>query len=96
MAFHPGPTVTRDTNVSVTCLADVSRSAGFTPKYQFHVMRDKTEVHRATSDSNTYSYPLGEAKAADSGDYRCQLVIGGKEKTSQKQRLTVTGQIISF
>lgn len=96
ISFHPGPDVTRDTNVTVTCHADVSRSAGFSPKYEFHIEKDNTELHRATGDSDTYNYSIGEARVADTGDYRCRLFIGDKRKNSQKQTLTVTGQTILF
>lgn len=96
VSFHPGPDVPRDTNVTITCHAAVSRSAGFSTKYEFHIEKDNTELHRTTSDSDTYNYSIGAARVADTGDYRCRLFIGDKRGNSLKKTLRVTGQTISF
>ncbi|XP_048104626.1 platelet endothelial cell adhesion molecule isoform X2 [Alosa alosa] len=91
LTFDPGADVGRDTNVTVTCHATVSRSQGFTPQYEFSIEKDNKVVNRTTSTSDTFDYPIKAARVSDSGGYQCRLSIQGKKKSSKKETLTITG-----
>ncbi|XP_062401411.1 platelet endothelial cell adhesion molecule isoform X3 [Sardina pilchardus] len=92
LTFSPGAAVERDTNVTATCHASVSRSQGFTPLYKFSIEKDNQElVPRTDSESDTFHYPIGAARVSDSGSYKCHLFIPDKSRSSGKETLTVTG-----
>ncbi|XP_031419880.1 platelet endothelial cell adhesion molecule isoform X2 [Clupea harengus] len=92
LSFHPSPNVQRDTNVTIKCHASVSRSSGFSsPQYAFSIKKDNKELHRTLSTSNTYDYPIEAARVSDSGSYQCFLSIEGKSRSSEREKLKVTG-----
>ncbi|XP_036965679.1 platelet endothelial cell adhesion molecule isoform X7 [Acanthopagrus latus] len=91
LTIEPSNDVTRGTNVTLRCKASVSSSEpGLRREYTIY--KDNNLIYNKTSILEEILYPLGEARVANSGKYRCEINIDNKpQKPSQAMKLTVSG-----
>ncbi|KAM7418466.1 hypothetical protein PAMA_015877 [Pampus argenteus] len=92
LSIEPGTDVPRDTNVTVRCQAVVSSSGQEALSRQYTIFKDTVPVYSKTSSSSEdLLYLLPEARASNTGKYRCQIIIKDKKMESKTEKLTVTG-----
>ncbi|XP_034542939.1 platelet endothelial cell adhesion molecule isoform X2 [Notolabrus celidotus] len=92
LSIEPSPDVTRDTNVTLRCHAMVSSSGQEPLSREYTISKDGNTVYTKTSSSSEdLLYPLPQARVSNSGKYKCQINIEGKQLTSSAKKLTVTG-----
>ncbi|XP_030289731.1 platelet endothelial cell adhesion molecule isoform X3 [Sparus aurata] len=92
LTIEPSKDVKRGTNVSLRCKATVSQSETWELRREYTVYKDNNLIYNKTSISEEILYPLGEARVANSGKYRCEINIDDKpQRPSETQKLTVTG-----
>ncbi|KAM8772648.1 platelet endothelial cell adhesion molecule isoform 3-T4 [Acanthopagrus schlegelii] len=91
LTIEPSNDVMRGTNVTLRCKAPVSSSEpGLRREYTIY--KDNNLIYNKTSILEEILYPLGEARVANSGKYRCEINIDDKpQKPSQAMKLTVSG-----
>lgn len=94
LTIEPSNDVTRGTNVTLRCKASVSSSEpGLRREYTIY--KDNNLIYNKTSILEEILYPLGEARVANSGKYRCEINIDNKpQKPSQAMKLTVSGWFV--
>lgn len=82
----------RGTNVTVRCQAAVSSLGQETLTREYTIYKEGTVVYtKTTSSSEDFLYPLSEARASNSGKYKCRVSIRGRSVASNTEKLTVTG-----
>lgn len=87
--------MSRDTNVTVRCKAIVSSSGKEVLSREYTIYKDSNEVYiKNSSTSEDILYQLPEARVSNTGKYKCKVNIEGKEKTSEPEKLTVTGLFV--
>ncbi|XP_040002657.1 platelet endothelial cell adhesion molecule isoform X2 [Xiphias gladius] len=92
LSIEPSNDVSRDTNVTVRCKAIVSSSGKEVLSREYTIYKDSNEVYiKNSSTSEDILYQLPEARVSNTGKYKCKVNIEGKEKTSEPEKLTVTG-----
>ncbi|XP_042247584.1 platelet endothelial cell adhesion molecule isoform X1 [Thunnus maccoyii] len=84
-------TVQSGTPVTLRCLVIVSHDNSLHLTNTFQFTRDDIPIHSYTTSKDTVLYELNPARAADSGNYECQVTVKDKSRRSSSQRLTVTG-----
>ncbi|XP_029998169.1 platelet endothelial cell adhesion molecule isoform X2 [Sphaeramia orbicularis] len=91
LTILPSSTVDSGTPVTLHCKASVSHDTSLHLTQTFLFRRNGVTIHTATTTDDTVLYELGPARAADSGNYECQVTVKEKHKTSVEKTLTVTG-----
>lgn len=95
LTIEPSKDVKRGTNVSLRCKATVSQSETWELRREYTIYKDNNLIYNKTSISEEILYPLGEARVANSGKYRCEINIDDKpQRPSETQKLTVTGWFV--
>ena len=92
LSVLPGPTVPTGTPVTLTCSVSVSHDSARRLMHVFRFTRFDALVHAVNSTAGEARLRLLPARAADSGDYECQVEVMEKVRHSGGQRLTVTGR----
>ncbi|XP_037620978.1 platelet endothelial cell adhesion molecule isoform X2 [Sebastes umbrosus] len=92
LSIEPSTDVTRDTNVTLRCRANVSSSGQEILSREYTIYKDSNTVYTKTSSSSEdLLYPLPEVRVSNTGKYKCKINIDGTNKTSRAKKLTVTG-----
>ncbi|XP_026119205.1 platelet endothelial cell adhesion molecule isoform X2 [Carassius auratus] len=91
LIIHPRNEVERGTNVSLICHAEVSHSPGSLPIYEYNIYKDFKLLNTDQANSKDYQYSIPDARMADSGKYKCEVVIKEQKKESLVEDLTVKG-----
>ncbi|XP_074487159.1 platelet endothelial cell adhesion molecule isoform X5 [Sebastes fasciatus] len=92
LSIEPSTDVTRDTNVTLRCWANVSSSGQEILSREYTIYKDSNRVYTKTSStSEDLLYPLPEVRVSNTGKYKCKINIDGTDKTSGAKKLTVTG-----
>lgn len=95
LTIEPSKDVKRGTNVSLRCKATVSQSETWELRREYTIYKDNNLIYNKTSISEEILYPLGEARVANNGKYRCEINIDDKpQRPSKAQKLTVTGWFV--
>lgn len=95
LTIEPGKDVTRGTNVSLRCKATISHSEPGELRREYTIYKDNNLIYNKTSISEEIIYPLGQARVANSGKYRCEINIDDKpQRPSEAQKLTVSGWFV--
>lgn len=92
LIIHPRNEVERGTNVSLICHAEVSHSPGSLPIYEYNIYKDFKLLNTDQANSKDYQYSIPDARMADSGKYKCEVVIKEQKKESLVEDLTVKGR----
>ncbi|KAM7386645.1 hypothetical protein PAMA_009318 [Pampus argenteus] len=90
LTIIPNGTVQSGTPVTLFCRVIVSHDNSIHLTNTFKFTRDDILIHSETTKEDTVQYDLNPARAADSGNYECQVTVKDKRKSSISQ-LTVTG-----
>ncbi|XP_042341010.1 platelet endothelial cell adhesion molecule-like [Plectropomus leopardus] len=92
LSIQPSTDVTRGTNVTLRCQAIVSSSGQEVLSREYTIYKDSQTIYTKTSStSEDLLYPLPEARVSNSGKYKCQISIEGKQVTSEAKKLAVKG-----
>ncbi|CAL8289374.1 unnamed protein product [Boreogadus saida] len=91
LSVLPGPSVPSGTPVTLTCSVSVSHDSARRLTHVFRFTRFDALVLAVNSTAGEARLRLLPARAADSGDYECQVEVMEKVRHSGGQRLTVTG-----
>ncbi|XP_028262378.1 platelet endothelial cell adhesion molecule isoform X3 [Parambassis ranga] len=92
LTIEPGTDVARGTDVTVRCQAAVSSSGQETLTREYTIYKEGIVVYtKTTSSSEDFLYPLSEARASNSGKYKCKVSIQSRSLESNAEKLTVTG-----
>uniref|UniRef100_A0A4W5P4R1 Ig-like domain-containing protein n=1 Tax=Hucho hucho TaxID=62062 RepID=A0A4W5P4R1_9TELE len=90
LTLEPSNAVSQGTNVTVRCQALVS-SSGFLNR-EYTIYKDNTMVYtKNITTTEDLIYSLRMARVANTGKYKCKVKIQGKERSSNSEKLTVTG-----
>lgn len=92
LTIVPGRTVESGTPVTLHCQVIVSHDNTIHLTNTFQFMQDDILVHTYTTTEDTVLYELNPARAADSGNYECWVTVKDKSKSSNGEKLTVTGR----
>ncbi|MCJ8739418.1 hypothetical protein PDJAM_G00046870 [Pangasius djambal] len=90
LTLLPKTTVESGRNLTLRCEVKVSHSSS----QLIHTLKflmDGTVIYSKNSSEAVVEYSLVPARASHSGLYKCEVQIFKKEKSSETQRLTVTG-----
>ncbi|KAL7890911.1 hypothetical protein AOLI_G00003870 [Acnodon oligacanthus] len=91
---HPAKEVERGTNLTLTCNAQVSHTGGRLPQYTyiFYKNFDPKVLHMEKMDAvEQMNFSIPNARAFDSGTYRCEVVIEQQNSMSQTESVKVKG-----
>ncbi|XP_041831004.1 platelet endothelial cell adhesion molecule [Melanotaenia boesemani] len=91
LTILPRSTVQSGTQVSIGCQASVILSNISHMTYHFLLTRNDVPIHSYNTTEDSVVYELNPARAADSGNYECQVTVKDKSKRSIIQKLGVTG-----
>lgn len=91
LTILPSGTVDSGTPVTLRCEASVSHDTSLHLTHTFLFRRNGVTIHTTTTTDDIVLYELDPARAADSGNYECQVTVKEKHKTSLEKTLTVTG-----
>ncbi|XP_034043955.1 platelet endothelial cell adhesion molecule isoform X3 [Thalassophryne amazonica] len=92
LSIEPSTDVRRSTNVTMRCQAGVSTSGQQPFSREYTIYKDSIAVYtKTTSSSEDFLYLLPEARVSNTGKYKCQINIEGKQMSSDAKKLTVTG-----
>ncbi|XP_051996677.1 platelet endothelial cell adhesion molecule isoform X3 [Xyrauchen texanus] len=91
LTIQPRNEVQRGTNVSLTCLAEVSYSAKAHPIHKYMFYKDYQLLHTEETSNTELLYSISDARVGHSGKYKCAVVIGEQNKDSIGKDLTVKG-----
>ncbi|KAI4881302.1 hypothetical protein NFI96_029911 [Prochilodus magdalenae] len=83
-------TVERGTNVTLRCEAKVSHSSSH-PIHSFTFILYENVIYSKNSSMSVVERSLAPAMSSNSGDYKCGVRVGNKDKRSEIRKLTVTG-----
>ncbi|XP_074789821.1 LOW QUALITY PROTEIN: platelet endothelial cell adhesion molecule [Myripristis murdjan] len=87
----PNKTVESGTLVGLSCEVSVSHDPSLQLTHIFQFLRYDVPVHSVNTTDTKALYKLSPARAADSGTYECKVTVMEKSRTSDQQKLTVTG-----
>ncbi|KAF4092679.1 hypothetical protein AMELA_G00023500 [Ameiurus melas] len=90
LTLLPGTTMERGSKLTLRCEVKVSHSSSQL-MHTLKFLMDGTVIYSKNTSEAMVEYNLFPARASHSGLYECQVQIFKKEKSSKKQRLTVTG-----
>ncbi|XP_017548541.2 platelet endothelial cell adhesion molecule isoform X1 [Pygocentrus nattereri] len=91
---HPAKEVERGTNLTLTCNAQVSHTGGRLPQYTYNFYKnfERKALHIQKMDAvEQVNFSIPNARAFDSGIYRCELVIEQQNLKSQTESVKVKG-----
>ncbi|XP_005002034.1 platelet endothelial cell adhesion molecule isoform X2 [Cavia porcellus] len=91
MQSLPDWTVENGQNLTLQCIVDISTTSHVKPQHQVLFYKDDVLVHNVSSVKNTESFLIPQARAHDSGMYKCTVLLNNKKKTTEENRLRVTG-----
>lgn len=92
LAILPSSTVQSGTPVSIHCRVSVSQDSIRHLTHTFQLRRDNVLIHSSTTPEDSVVYELNPARAADSGNYECRVIVKDKSKATLSQKLDVTGK----
>lgn len=92
MQSLPDWTVENGQNLTLQCIVDISTTSHVKPQHQVLFYKDDVLVHNVSSVKNTESFLIPQARAHDSGMYKCTVLLNNKKKTTEENRLRVTGE----
>lgn len=78
--------------MSITCRADISKSANFHLQHNITIFKDGKLVFMIVSDKGVARYEVPVARSSDTGDYECTVKADGKIKSSNSLHVWVTGE----
>ncbi|KAK1876990.1 Platelet endothelial cell adhesion molecule [Dissostichus eleginoides] len=87
----PSSTVQSGTPVTLRCQVRVSHDNIPHLTHTFQLSRDDIPINSSTTTEDSLVYELNPARAADSGSYECRVTVKDKSRTSNSQKLDVTG-----
>ncbi|KAJ7424419.1 platelet and endothelial cell adhesion molecule 1 [Willisornis vidua] len=88
---QPSAKVRNGAPLSITCQADISKSADFQLEYNFTLFKDRRAVFTAVSARGAARYEIPVAKSSDTGDYECTVRADRKTRSSDPVHVWVTG-----
>ncbi|XP_029364006.1 platelet endothelial cell adhesion molecule isoform X2 [Echeneis naucrates] len=91
LAIRPNTSVQSGTPVSVNCHVSVSHDNIPNLTHTFQFRRDDAVIGTFNTSDDSVTYELNPARAADSGNYDCHVIVLGKHITSRMEKLNVTG-----
>ncbi|XP_051568007.1 platelet endothelial cell adhesion molecule isoform X3 [Myxocyprinus asiaticus] len=91
LTIQPRNEVQRGTNVSLTCLAEVSYSAMSQPSHKYIFYKDYQPLHTKETSNTELPYFISDARVGHSGKYKCAVVNGKQKKESSVKDLMVKG-----
>ncbi|KAM9457012.1 platelet endothelial cell adhesion molecule isoform 2-T2 [Clarias gariepinus] len=89
LTILPGTKVQSGSNLTLYCKVSVSQNTQLIHTLMF--LKDETVIYSKNTSDSLLEYSLVPARAGHSGNYKCQVQIFSKERSSKSQRLTVTG-----
>lgn len=89
----PSNVVQRGTNVTMKCQADVSRSLGSHPNYEYIFYKDYVPLNTDQMNAMDSLYSIPDARVSHSGKYKCAVVIKKEKKESSVKDLKVKGKV---
>uniref|UniRef100_A0A8B9BY40 Platelet endothelial cell adhesion molecule n=1 Tax=Anser brachyrhynchus TaxID=132585 RepID=A0A8B9BY40_9AVES len=88
---EPSVKVKNGAPMSITCRADISKSANFHLQHNITIFKDGKLVFMIVSDKGVARYEVPVARSSDTGDYECTVKADGKIKSSNSLHVWVTG-----
>lgn len=89
--ISPSKTVPSGTPVNITCNVTVIRDTTLNLNHTFQISWHDDPIYTFTTKEDTVTYKLNPARAADSGSYQCRVTVKEKGKSSNIEKLVVTG-----
>lgn len=93
LTVEPRTTVQSGTAVRLRCQVSVSHSNIPHLTHTFQLTRDDVPIYSNNTTKDTVVYEINPARAADSGNYECRVSVKDKSRTSNSQKLDVTGRV---
>ncbi|KAM9474519.1 platelet endothelial cell adhesion molecule-like isoform 1-T1 [Salvelinus alpinus] len=91
LKLDPSGEVTSGTLMDLNCEVSVSHDQSHPLTHSFNFLRDDVLVYSKNTTEPAVLHQLTPARAANSGTYKCQVIVQDKSKGSRTHRLTVTG-----
>ncbi|XP_055753723.1 platelet endothelial cell adhesion molecule-like isoform X2 [Salvelinus fontinalis] len=91
LKLDPSGEVTSGTLLDLNCEVSVSHDQSHPLTHSFNFLRDDVLVYSKNTTEPAVLHQLTPARAANSGTYKCQVIVQDKSKGSRTHRLTVTG-----
>lgn len=91
LKLDPSGEVTSGTLMDLNCEVSVSHDQSQPLTHSFNFLRDDVLVYSKNTTEPAVLHQLTPARAANSGTYKCQVIVQDKSKGSSTHRLTVTG-----
>nr|XP_029492365.1 Fc receptor-like protein 5 isoform X3 [Oncorhynchus nerka] len=91
LKLDPSGEVTSGTLMNLNCEVSVSHDQSHPMTHSFNFLRDDVLVYSKNTTESAALHQLNPARAANSGTYKCQVIVQDKSKGSRTHRLTVTG-----
>uniref|UniRef100_A0A4W5KW57 Platelet endothelial cell adhesion molecule n=1 Tax=Hucho hucho TaxID=62062 RepID=A0A4W5KW57_9TELE len=91
LKLDPRGEVDSGTFMDLNCEVSVSHDQSHPLTHSFNFLRDDVLVYSKNTTDPAVLHQLTPARAANSGTYKCQVIVQDKSKSSNTQRLTVTG-----
>ncbi|KAM4584611.1 platelet endothelial cell adhesion molecule isoform 2-T2 [Odontesthes bonariensis] len=91
LSIEPHTNVPRNTNVTLRCKIKVIQGSEVLSR-EYGLYKDNEIIYnKTTSSSEDFLYHLPEVRVSNNGRYYCMITIQGAQKTSETERLAVTG-----
>lgn len=95
LLVEPSSSVRSDTNVTLRCRAQVSSSIQAPIVREYTIYKDSSTIYTKTSTSSEdLVYLLPHVRFSSTGRYRCALKVVDNLKSSEAQKLRVTGEVV--
>uniref|UniRef100_A0A8C7MBB9 Platelet endothelial cell adhesion molecule n=1 Tax=Oncorhynchus kisutch TaxID=8019 RepID=A0A8C7MBB9_ONCKI len=91
LKLDPSGEVTSGTFMDLNCEVSVSHHQSHPLTHSFNFLRDDVLVYSKNTTEPAVLHQLTPARAANSGTYKCQVIVQDKSKGSSTHRLTITG-----
>lgn len=91
MQSLPDWTVRNGQSLTLRCVVDISTTSHVKPQHQVLFYKDDVLFHNVSSVKNAESVLIPQARARDSGMYKCTVALNNKKKTTEEKRLGVRG-----
>ncbi|XP_029621859.1 platelet endothelial cell adhesion molecule isoform X4 [Salmo trutta] len=91
LKLDPSGEVTSGTLMDLNCEVSVSHDQSQPLTHSFNFLRDDVLVYSKNTTEPAVLHQLTPARAANSGTYKCQVIVQDKSKGSSTHRLSVTG-----
>ncbi|XP_007958096.1 platelet endothelial cell adhesion molecule [Orycteropus afer afer] len=91
MESQPMWTVQNGWNLTLQCIVDISTTSQVKPQHLVLFYKDDVMFYNVSSTENMESFFIPQARASDSGKYKCTVLLNNKEKTTPEHELLVKG-----